>query len=165
MSNTGTFGNPTFNNDVGFKLDPSDDKQAFTASFSGLIVSINDAGAAPIVAKEFSFAVPLSGVDSGTQIPFAVSGFAGVEKGANAHLIFIVNDQMMTATFQENPRGDYVKQFSFKSDSASELRITLVLVANRDSTSNAGATLNVLSIDTDLNKRQTSPRGPAGAPR
>jgi hypothetical protein len=34
MSNNGTFGNPTFNNDVGFKLDPSDDKQAFTVSFA-----------------------------------------------------------------------------------------------------------------------------------
>jgi hypothetical protein len=165
MSNNGTFGNPTFNNDVGFKLDRSDDKQAFTVSFSGLIVSINDSGSAPIVAREFSFAVPLSGVDVGAEIPFAVSGFAGVEKGANAHLTFIVNDQMMTAVFQENWRDDYVKQFSFKSDSASELRITIVLVANRDSTSSAGATLNVLSIDTDINKQQTSPRVSADTPR
>jgi hypothetical protein len=165
MSNNGTFGNPTFNNDVGFKLDPSDDKQAFTVSFSGLIVSINDSGSAPIVAREFSFAVPLSGVDSGAEIPFAVSGFAGVETGANAHLIFIVNGQMMTAAFQENTKDDYVKQFIFKADGAPELRITIVLVANRNSTSNAGATLNVLSIDTDINKQQTSPRGSAGTPR
>jgi hypothetical protein len=164
MSNTGTFSDPTFNSDVGFKLDPSDDKQAFTVSFSGLIVGINDAGSAPIVAREFSFAVPLSGVDSGVEIPFAVSGFAGVEAGASAHLIFIVNDQAMVADFQENSKDDYVKQFNFKTGTAAELRISIVLVVNRDSTSNAGATLNVLSIDTDTNKQQASPGGSASTP-
>ena len=38
-SNDTTFGGPTFNSDVGFNIAFSDDKKAFTATFSGLGVS------------------------------------------------------------------------------------------------------------------------------
>jgi hypothetical protein len=39
MANNTTFGGPTFNSDVGFDIGFSDDKKAFTATFSGLVVS------------------------------------------------------------------------------------------------------------------------------
>ena len=73
----------------------SDDKEAFTATFSGLVVSLDATGSAPIVTRVFSFAFPLSGADTGMEIPFFVSGFVG----ANGHLLFSVNDQSMVVDF------------------------------------------------------------------
>src|ERR1700674_3956004 len=70
-----TFGQAAmFNTDVGFSLEVSQDKKAFTASFSGLAVSIDGKSSAPIVSRAFSFALPLSGADPGQEIPFFVSG-------------------------------------------------------------------------------------------
>jgi hypothetical protein len=39
-----TFGGPTFNSDVGFDFGFSDDKKVFTATFSGLVVSLDAKG-------------------------------------------------------------------------------------------------------------------------
>ena len=63
MANNTTFGGPTFNSDVGFDIGFSDDKKAFTATFSGLVVSLDATGSAPIVTRVFSFALPLSGAE------------------------------------------------------------------------------------------------------
>ena len=157
MGNDATFGGPTFNSDVGFSLDRSDDKEAFTATFSGLIVSFGFKGSAPIVTRVFSFAIPLWGADAGTEIPFFVSGYVATEKGANGHLLFSVNDQSWSVDFPEGSDNDFVQQFNYKVGSASELRITIFLLADRDSASDAGVSLNVLSIDTDVSKHQSAP--------
>lgn len=157
MGNNATFGAPTFNSDVGFSLGLSDDKQAFTVSFSGLAVSLGAKGSAPIVTRAFSFALALSGADPGVEIPFFVSGFAATQAGANGHLLFSVNDQSMVVDFPENSNSDFVKQLNYQVGPASELRITVFLLADRDSTSDAAVALNVLSIDTDVNKRQRQP--------
>ena len=53
----------------------------------------------------------------------------------------------------------FLKQFSYKVSNPSELRITVFLLADRDSTSNGGVNLSVTSIDTDVlipSTRQTS---------
>src|ERR1700682_265051 len=89
----------TFNTDVGFSLDVSPDKKAFTASFSGLAVSIDGRSSAPIVSRTFSFALPQSGADPGQEIPFFVSGFVLFEKGANGHLLFRLNDKNIASTY------------------------------------------------------------------
>ena len=93
-----TFGpGPTFNTDVGFDIALSPDKKAFTAMFSGLEAIIDGKSAPPIVTRVFSFSIPLAHAEPGQEIPFFVSGFAVAEKGANAHLMFTVNDQSTTA--------------------------------------------------------------------
>jgi hypothetical protein len=149
-----TFGGPTFNSDVGFNIGFSDDKKAFTASFSGLVVSLDATGSAPIVTRVFSFALPLSGADPGVEIPFFVSGFVFSQQGANGHLLFSVNDQSMIVDFPQNSNNDFVQQLNYKVGDASELRITVFLLADRDSTSGAAVNLNVLAIDTDITKHQ-----------
>jgi hypothetical protein len=101
MANNTTFGGPTFNSDVGFDIGFSDDKKAFTATFSGLVVSLDATGSAPIVTRVFSFTLPLSGADPGIEIPFFVSGFVLSQEGANGHLLFSVNDQSMVVDFQK----------------------------------------------------------------
>jgi hypothetical protein len=148
-----TFGQAaTFNTDVGFSLDVSSDKKAFTASFSGLAVNIDGKSSAPIVSRAFSFALPLSGADPGQEIPFFVSGFVATEKGANGHLLFSVNDQTIAADFPGNSKSDFVQQLKYKAGDAAEVRITVFLLADRDSTSDSAVSLNVLAIDTDIVK-------------
>jgi hypothetical protein len=99
----------------------------------------------------------LSGADAGTEIPFFVSGYVATEKGANGHLLFSVSDQSWIVDFSESSDNDFVQQFNYKVGSASELRITIFLLADRDSASDAGVSLNVLSIDTDVSKHQSAP--------
>ncbi len=96
----------------------------------------------------------LSGADPGSEIPFHIQGYAFTENGANAHLLFSVNDQTMLADFPENSDGSFLKTLNYKVGAASELRITIFLVADRDSTSNSAATLTVSTIDTDVAKHQ-----------
>jgi hypothetical protein len=151
-----TFGKaPTYSADTGFVLSVSDDKTAFTAMFSNLIVTLDQKSptSVPIVMRTFSFSLPLSGVDPGTEIPFFISGSAFCEKGANARLIFTVNDQSTVAVFPEN-MTDYVNELKYKTGAATEARVTVILMADRDSASGAQAYLNVLSIDADLLKKQ-----------
>jgi|SRR6516225_5839844 hypothetical protein len=150
MSNDATFGLPTFNSDVERNLGISDDKKAFTVTFNGLGVSLAAKGSAPIVTRAFSFALSLSGCEPGVEIPFNIAGFVGGEKGANAHLLFSVNDQTMVVDFPENSNTDFSQQLKYKVGNASELRITVFLLADRDSTSDAGVALNVLSMDAKI---------------
>jgi hypothetical protein len=153
---SGTFGNaPTYNSDTGFTLSLSDDKKAFTALFSNLLVQLIPNSPQPIITRTFSFSLPLSGIDSGTEIPFFISGAASCGKGTSAHLVFTVNDQTMVADFPENTTNtDFVQQLKYKAGSASEIRVTINLMADRDSKSGGEAFLNVLAIDTDLLNRE-----------
>jgi hypothetical protein len=153
-ANDATFGGPTFNSDVGFNIGFSDDKKAFTATFSGLGVSLDAKGSAPIVTRVFSFALPLLGADPGVEIPFFVSGFVLSQKGANGHLLFSVNDQTIVIDFPENSNNDFVQQLKYKVGYASELRISVFLLADRDSKSDAAVNLNVQAIDTDIIKHK-----------
>jgi hypothetical protein len=147
-----TFGAPTFQSEVGFSIAVSPDKKAFTAAFSGLAANIDGKSAPPIVTRAFSFAVPLSGADPGSEIPFFVSGFVLSEKGANGHLAFSVNDQTIVADFPGNSNNSFVQQLKYKVGDATEARITVFLAADRDSTSDSGIALNVTTIDTDIVK-------------
>jgi hypothetical protein len=158
MANDATFGGPTFNSDVGFSFGVSDDKEAFTVSFSGLAVSLDAKGSAPVVTRVFSFSLPLLGADPGRVIPFFVQGFALIQQGANGHLLFSVNEQTMVVDFPENSNDSFVKEFDYTVGTASELRITVFLLADRDSTSDAAVNLTVSTIDTDTNKHQPQPQ-------
>lgn|GEM_PF-1900555 len=150
-----TFGQaPSFNSDVGFTLGVSTDKKAFTIIFGNLTVSIDGKSSAPVVTRMFSFVLPLAGADPSLEIPFFVSGFVLTQKGANGHLVFSVNDQTTVADFAENSNTDFIQQLKYKVGSASEVRITVFLLADRDSTSDSAVHLNVTAIDTDILKHQ-----------
>ena len=155
-----TFGpGPTFNTDTGFKLDLSPDKKTFTATFDGLEVLINGTPAPPIVTRVFSFSIPLKDVEPGQEIPFFVQGIAQLENGANAHLVFTVNEQSTTAYLPPGSKDDdealrdgFVHQMNYKATGAAEAKVTVFLLINRDSKSGSGAYLNVSTIDTDITK-------------
>ena len=150
-----TFGQGiTFSSGVGFNIAVSPDRKAFTADFSGLEAIINgQAGSAsPIATRTFSFAIPLSGTTPGEEIPFFVTGFVLNETGANAHLVFSVNDQTLVTDFPPGSDNEFVQQLKYKAGDATEARITVFLLADRDSKSNAGVHVNVTAIDTDVLK-------------
>jgi len=149
----------TFNTDAGFTLALSPDKKTFTATFDGLEVMINGTPAPPIVTRVFSFSIPLKDIEPGQEIPFFVQGIAQLENGANAHLVFTVNEQSTTAYLPPGSRDDdealrdgFVHQMNYKATDAAEARVTVFLLVNRDSKSCSGAYLNVSSIDTDITK-------------
>ena len=150
-----TFGpGPTFSTDVGFDLALSPDKKAFTATFGGLEAIIDGKSAPPIATRVFSFSIPLAHAGPGQEIPFFVSGFAVAEKGANAHLVFSVNDQSSIAYLPTESKEDFVHQLKYKATDATEARITVFLLASRDSKSDAAVHLNVTAIDTDIAKHR-----------
>src|SRR5262245_9186971 len=115
MATDAAFGQAAkFSSDVGFNLAVSDDKKAFTASFSGLEVVLEGKFAPPIATRVFSFSLPLSGADPYKEIPFAVSGFVASEKEANAHLVFSVNNQTTVMDFPANSNSSFVQQLKYK---------------------------------------------------
>jgi len=156
MMQEATFGEaPTFNTDVGFSFALSPDKKAFTANFSGLEVVIEGNSASPIATRVFSFSLPLSGTESGQEIPFFVSGFAASEKEATAHLVFSVNNQTTVTDFPANSNTDFVQELKFAAGDAADVRITVFLLADRDSTSDSAVHINVVAIDTDIVKHKS----------
>src|SRR5262249_14080576 len=110
-----TFGQaPAFNTDAGFMLALSPDKKAFTATFSGL-EAVLEAKSTPIVTRVFSFSIPLVDTELGQEIPFFVSGTAEFEKGANAHMVFTVNDQSMTAYFPALSKEGFLHRLNYRA--------------------------------------------------
>jgi hypothetical protein len=146
------FAAPTFESDVAFAVDISPDKKAFTAAFNGLGVKLDGKSAAPVAARTFSFILPLTGAAPGLEVPFFVQGFVLAEKGSNGHLVFSVNDQTVVADFPSGSDKSFVQQLKYKAGWSNEVRITIFLLADRDSASDAGVSLNVTTIDTDIAK-------------
>jgi hypothetical protein len=73
------------------------------------------------------------------------------EKAANAHLVFTVNNQSTVMDFPANSNTSFTQQLKYKpEDGAAEARITVFLVADRDSTSDSAVHVNVSTIDTDM---------------
>jgi len=151
----------TFNSDVEFALAVSDDRKAFTATFSGLGVKLDPKSSVPVASRAFTFVLPLSGAAPGTEIPFFVSGFSLSEKAGNGHLVFSINDQTMVADFPGKSDQEFVQQLKYKAGSESEVRLTVFLLADRDSKSDASVSLNVTAIDTDLVKHRQASSQPS----
>ena len=102
--------------------------------------------------RVFSFSLPLSHAEPGPNIPFFVSGFAFSEKEATAHLVFSVNDQTTVTDFPANSNTDFVQQLNYTTGDAADARITVFLLADRDSNSDSGVHVIVTAIDTDTAK-------------
>jgi hypothetical protein len=145
---------PTYSSDVGFMLAVSDDKKAFTATFSGLVVTIGPKSVTPFATRVFSFVLPVSDAAADAYIPFFVSGHVAGEDGANAHLVFSVNDRTTVADFSGSVEESFIHELEFKVGSAREVRLTVFLLADHDSKSDAQVSLNVTTIDTDLAKHK-----------
>ena len=152
MATDAAFGQAAkFTSDVGFNLAVSDDKKAFTASFSGLEVVLEGKSAPPIATRVFSFTIPLSGTDAWQEIPFAVQGFVASEKEANAHLVFTVNNQSTVMDFPANSNTSFTQQLKYKpEDGAARHGLPSSCWPTAIPRRISAVHVNVSTIDTDM---------------
>jgi hypothetical protein len=64
--------------------------------------------------------------------------------------VFSVNDQSSIAYLPTESKEGFVHQLKYQATDATVARITVFLLANRDSKSDAAVHLNVTAIDTDI---------------
>lgn len=144
-----TFGKvPPSKSNAGFDMGISDDRRAFTLTFSDLQAS---AGQQASAMRHFSLAVPLEGAKPKTEIEFTVQGFAFTTAGAAATLLFNVNGQSSVTDLPANTDKSVVLTTTFTAAAPAECRLTLVLLVGRDAgKAGAEATLTVSSIDAEV---------------
>ncbi len=144
---------PTYQSNDKFELAVSDDKRAFTLTFSDLQVTVETSKSpAPIASRVFSLAVPLAGEEKKkTEIEFNVSAFVLTTEGATATMVFSVNGQTTVADFAANAEQSFLQKLRFTAEKPSECRLSVFLLVGQDSkNSNAAASLNVSAIDAEF---------------
>jgi hypothetical protein len=143
-----------YDSDIGFAIAVSDDKKAFTATFKDFSARLTVSSPDPMVTRDFSFTIPYKAEDPCEEIPLFVRGFVAAEKGVNSHVILCANGQTSFLDFAETEGKDFVHQTKVLAGTGSELRITIFLATDRDSSSRADATLIVNAVDTDTAKKR-----------
>ena len=134
----------------------SDDKKAFTITLqtalaAGVGTPVFDGLAltgAPINTRIYSAVVPATGKNLKTT--FVLNGFGSTDPGTSTKLVLTVNDQHSVTHF--GPRGDqaFTVMMPFQAEAATDIRITVVVIAERDSThpdATALIALNDISAD------------------
>jgi hypothetical protein len=155
---------------VDFQL--SDDKKAFdlvfdaalaagvgTPSFDGLKKT-----RAPVSTNVYSAVIPATG--KGVKTAFAANGFGVVEPGAHTMLLLAVNDQHRVVHFDDAEKGEqgFTVAVEYRAKVVTDIRLTLLLVAERDSTHKGASALIAvtnLSADAALVKKKPT----RGAPK
>jgi hypothetical protein len=137
-----------------FDLAFSDDGKAFTLTFSKF-EAVADTGTAPIVMRTFAVVLPLSGGGRDGEITFRLSGFSTNRPHSSASLLLGVNGRTAVIDFAANSEQSYIHELEFKATAATECRLSVLLVAGRDSTNaESGAFLNAATIDADIPVRK-----------
>jgi hypothetical protein len=162
-----TFGDkPAFQSDDNIDYGLSDDKKAFTiafkTAFEATVGNIQNAKnpEAPVGTKVFSVVIPVNGKPIDTT--FIVTTFVSAEEGASGALLFTVNDKTTVTRFAPGEGREVLVKLNYRARSVSDVRLTLVLLAQRDQAHpKATALVHVTTIDTDAalaKKRSTKNR-------
>jgi hypothetical protein len=152
-ANNTTFGDAaSFQSEIQTGQNFSKDKKAFTITFNGLNVTLQSSGTpAPTEVRTYSVAIPVNGAETGSEITFSLSGHILGTAGTNASLFFSANGQTSVADFTGKTEKSFVHQLKFKTDAAPEVRLSIVLVAGRDTkNTNAAVALSVSAIDAEI---------------
>jgi hypothetical protein len=161
-----TYGDkPTFQSGDNFSLDISPDKKALTITFNGLEVTADTgkvpdpaarrtpaakASNAPVATRAFSLVLPITAGKS-IRTSYFASGFVVTNAGSEATLLFSVNGKNTVVKFPPKSDKSFVQKLDIKTAYASEIRMTVFLLAERDSTNpQTAAFLGVNAIDNDL---------------
>lgn len=148
-----TFGQiPLYQSENKFEVGVSDDKRAMTITFSDFVVQVEASKLpAPILSHVFSLVVPLEGNDKMAEIEFIISAFILTTEGATATLLTSINGQTTVADFPANTDQSFEQVLKFTAQSPSECRLSVFLLAGRNSTkNNAAAHLSVTAIDAEV---------------
>lgn len=134
----------------------SDDRKAFTVTLvpglaAGVGTPVYDGLAstgAPVHTRTYSAVVPAAGGDLQTTI--VLNGFGSTEPGTRTKLVLTVNDQHSVTQF--GPREDqaFTVLMPFRAEAATDLRVTVVVIAERDAAhpdATALIALNDMSAD------------------
>ncbi len=157
-----TFGGvSTYQDDAGADLGVSDDKRAFTLTFSDLQVSLDAGkGAAPIASRVFSFIMPIEGDEKNAEIEFNASAFVITEGGGTATIVLGVNGQSTVADFPTSTSQSVAPKLTFSGATPSECRLSVFLLAGQDPRiSEAAVGVTVQSIDAEILPRPSSAAG------
>jgi len=126
---------------------PSDDKQAFTISLKTAFEATTDKS--PVSANTFSVVIPVSGQTIDANLTF--QGVVNVSDGGLATLIINVNDTNTVMRYRPGINQSVVVSHRYTASYATELAITIVLVATRDQAHpNGSAFMHFDTIDGDL---------------
>jgi len=107
--------------------------------------------AAPIAAHVFSLVLPIEGYGKNLEIEFAVSGTVVTNDHATATLMLSVNGQTSVADFPANSDESPVQKLKFTAETASECRLSLLLLVGRDSNDTSTvAFLNAMAVDAEI---------------
>jgi len=150
-----TFGDkPSFQSADNFDYGLSDDKKAFTitfkTAFEATVGKVQNATAteAPVGTNVFTVVLPLSGKKIDTT--FIVTAFASAEEGAGGALLLVANDKSTLMRFPPGEGKEVLVKLRYRAKAASEVRLTLFLLAERDAAHpKATALVHVTTIDTD----------------
>jgi hypothetical protein len=154
---------PTHKSDIQITPSVSSNKQSFVLIFEGLQVDVPPGKSlTPMPTRLLQLAFPLKDGSTGVEIRFAVEGHVFTEEGVTGTLVFSVNGQSIVADFPANLDKDYVQELKSKAPTASECRISVLLLAGRDSkNSDSGGYLNATSLTATIQpstKKQSSLR-------
>jgi hypothetical protein len=154
-----TFGQiKSYQSDV--KVDPalSDDKRALSLNFTGFEIRATDDN--PLARRMFDIVLPVEGKGKEVEIEFSMNGFAITMDGSTAALIVSVNGETIAAGMSGENDGGLLKSMTFKAKSASECRLSVVLLAGCDAANdNAEAFAGCNSIEAEFLPRPPQPKG------
>ena len=146
----------------------SDDKKAFTVTLPvALAAGVGTAGFdglaltdAPINTRVYSAVIPATGKNLKTT--FVLTGFGLTQPGTSTKLVLTVNARHRVTHF--GPREDqaFTVLMPFRAKAATDIRVTVVVIAERDSThpdASALIALNDISADARVAEGQSPSEG------
>ena len=139
---------PTYKSELGFTFVAADDKQSFVVLFDNLEVDVpRDKSLVLTATRLFHLALPLEDGTTGVEISFYVEGSIFTQEGATGTLVLSVNGQSIVVDFPGNSDTNYVQELKLKAVTASECRLSVLLLAGGDSKNpNSQGYLNATSI-------------------
>jgi hypothetical protein len=143
---------PSYQSDQNFNLAIADDQKTLTVTFSDFKVTIGGShSSAPISTDLFSLVLPLEGDGEPVEIEFAIQGFVLTLEGATVSVMLSVNGQSTITDFPANSEQSFLHRLKFTASSASECRLSILLLVGRDSKDcNAEAFLNLTAVDAEV---------------
>jgi hypothetical protein len=146
----------------------SNDKKAFTVTLqTGLAAGVGSPvydglvlTGAPVNTRIYSVVIPATGENLKTT--FVLNGFGLTELGTNTKLVLTVNDQHSVTYF--GPREDqaFTVLMPFQAEAVTDVRITVLVIAECDSThpdATALIVLNDVSADARVTESQSTCSG------
>lgn len=144
---------PVFTSEDPLDLAVSPDGQALTINYLGFEALVDSATPPPVVTAIRSVALPTEVFAEGVTVAVRIDGFAFATDGAAASAVVIVNGNAGVKRVAPGADGDFVHEVVAEGTGTAECRISVILVAERDSVNpDAVARLNVLSLDAEITR-------------